>query len=130
MHGHLSGDGDNEHPHPMAYRFTAIHDHLRGKVYEVQANGKSVSVLLTRHVLKRLEQWRLTDDLVVRTMFFPAEGLIGHHGLFVAHLHRGERLVRVIYEYAGKLPVAVTVYGPLAKRYFQGGGKYEDRILS
>ena len=47
----------------MAYWFTAIHDHPRGKVYEIQANGKSVAVLLTRHVLRRLEQWRLTDDL-------------------------------------------------------------------
>ncbi len=114
----------------MTYRFIAIHDHPRGKVYEIQAKGKSVAVLLTHHVLKRLDQWRLTDDLVVRTMLYPEEVLVGHYDRFIAHLHRGEHLVRVIYEYEEKLPVAVTVYSPLAKRYFQGGGKYEDRILS
>ena len=114
----------------MAYRLTAIHDHPRGKVYEIQANRKKVAVLLTYHILKRLRQWRLTDDLVVRTMLFPEEVLIGHHGRFIAHLRREEHLVRVIYEYDERLPVAVTVYSPFVKRYFQGGGTYEDRLLS
>ena len=114
----------------MAYQFTAVHDHSRGKVYELQVDGKDVSVLLTHHVLRRRAQWRLTDDLVVRAMLFPEEVLIGHHGRFIAHLRRGEHLVRVIYEYEVKLPVAVTVYSPSVKRYFQGGGTYEDRILS
>ncbi len=36
----------------MEYRLTSIHDHPRGKVYEVEVNGKFVSVLLTYHVLK------------------------------------------------------------------------------
>jgi hypothetical protein len=27
------------------------------------------------------------------------------------------------------MPVVVTVYHPLTRRYFQGGGTYEDRIL-
>lgn len=62
----------------MAYRLTSIHDHPRGKVYEIQVDEKDVSVLLTYHVLNRLEKWRLTDDLVVRTMLFPEEVLIGH----------------------------------------------------
>ena len=114
----------------MKHRVTAIHDHPRGKVYDIQANGKIVSVLLTHHVMKRLGQWCLTDDLLVQTMLFPEEVLIGHHGRFIAHLRRGEHLVRVIYEYEERQPVAVTVYRPLTKRYFQGGGKHEDRILA
>ena len=114
----------------MEYRLTSIHDHPRGKVYEVRVNGKHVSVLLTYHVLKRLAQWRLTDDLVVRTMLFPEEVLVGHHGRFIAHLRRGDHLVRVIYEYEETLPVAVTVYSPSVERYFRGGGDYEDRLLS
>ena len=114
----------------MAYQFTAVHDHPRGKVYELQVNGKKVVILLTHHALSRLGQWRLTDELVVRAMLFPEEVLIGHHGRFIAHLRRGEHLVRVIYEYEAELPVAITVYSPSVKRYFQGGGTYEDRILS
>ena len=114
----------------MAYQLTAVYDHPRGKVYELQADGKDISVLLTHHVLRRLTQWRLADDLIVRALLFPEEVLMGHHGRFIAHLRRGEHLVRVIYEYEAKLPVAVTVYSPSVKRYFQGGGTYEDRLLS
>lgn len=119
----------NDDPH-MAYRLIAVHDHPRGTVHEIRANRADVSVLLTHHALRRLEQWRLTDDLVVRALLFPEEVLIGHHGRFIAHLRRGDHLVRVIYEYEERLPVAVTVYSPFARRYFQGGGTYEDRILS
>jgi len=82
----------------MAYRLTAIRDHPRGKVYEIRADEKDASILLTYHVLGRLEKWRLTDDLVVRTMLFPEEVLIAHHGRLVAHLRRGNHLVRVIYD--------------------------------
>ena len=114
----------------MPYRFTSIRDHPRGKVYEIRADEKDVSILLTYHVLDRLEKWRLTDDWVVRTMLFPEEVLIGHHGRFVAHLRRGNHLVRVIYEYEETLPVAITVYSPSVGRYFQGGGEHEDLILS
>ena len=40
------------------------------------------------------------------------------------------RVVRVVYEYEQQLPAALTTYCPAAKRYFQGGGHYEDRILA
>jgi len=40
-----------------------------------------------------------------------------------------DRVVRVVYEYADKQPVVITVYNPSAKRYFQGGGVHEDQIL-
>ena len=114
----------------MEYRIAQIQDHPRGKVYEIQASGRNVPVLLTHHVLNRLKRWGLTDDLVVRTMLFAEEVLVGHHGRFVAHLRQGKHLIRVIYEYEGTLPVAVTVYSPSTQRYFQGGGEYEDHILS
>ena len=114
----------------MAYQLTATYDHPRGKVYEIRADGENVSILLTFHALRRLGQWRLTDDIVIRTMLFPEEVLSGHQGRFIAHLRKGAHLVRVIYEYEERLPVAVTVYSPLARRYFQGDGTYEDRILS
>jgi uncharacterized protein YuzE len=36
-------------------------------------------------------------------------------------------VVRVIYEYQGKIPVVITVYFLFAQRYFGGGGFYEDK---
>lgn len=53
----------------MAYQFTEVHNHPRGKVHEVQVEGKNVAILFTRHVLRRLAQWRLTDDLVYGPCF-------------------------------------------------------------
>ena len=43
----------------MEYQLAQIQDHLRGKVYEIQANGKNISVLLTHHVLNRLKSFLL-----------------------------------------------------------------------
>ena len=43
---------------------------------------------------------------------------------------REKHVVRVIYEYQGKIPVVITVYFSFAQRYFGGGGVYEDKILA
>ena len=43
---------------------------------------------------------------------------------------RNSHVIRVVYEYQGSLPVVITVYNPLAKRYFEGRGRHEDRILT
>jgi hypothetical protein len=45
-------------------------------------------------------------------------------------LEEGHMVVRVIYEYQGKIPIVITVYFPFAQRYFGGGGFYEDKILA
>jgi hypothetical protein len=60
----------------------------------------------------------------------PEEVLRGHRGRFIAHRRAREHVVRVIYEYDGVLPVTITVYHPVAQRYFKGGETYEDRILA
>lgn len=108
----------------------AVHDHPRGKLYEVQAKKKSASLLLTFHVLGRINKWRLTVQAALRTLLYPEEVLRGHRGRFIAHRRTRGHVLRVIYEYEADMPVVVTVYNPVSERYFQGRGTYEDRILS
>lgn len=114
----------------MKLTIVAVLSHGRGKIYKVFAVGKTVSILLTFHTLERIVKWQLTEQAVLRALLFSEEILRGHRGRFIAHLRTGRHIVRAIYEYEGNLPVVVTVYFPLARRYFQGGGTYEDRILT
>lgn len=46
------------------------------------------------------------------------EVLQGHRGRFIAHRRVGRHVLRAVYEYEDSLPVVVTVYHPLAARYF------------
>jgi hypothetical protein len=114
----------------MTLTIRAIAPHARGEIYTVMVDGQTVSVLLTFHVLMRITQWRLTVQSVLEALLWPEEVLRGHHGRFIAHRRKKSHVVRVIYEYEGNMPKVITVYYPYAKRYFQGGGIYEDRILS
>jgi hypothetical protein len=108
----------------------AVHAHRRGTIHEVTAHGKSVSILLTFHALERMAQWQLVTYDVLQALLFPEEVIRRHRGRFIAHQRSGQHVIRAIYEYDGSLPIVVTVYYPYAERYFQGGGTYEDHILS
>lgn len=114
----------------MKLTITAVRDHPRGRTYEVKADGKIVSILFTFHALDRIARWRLTDRRVLQAVLSPEEVLRGHRNRLIAHRRSGSHVVRGVYEYEGDMPVLITVYYPSAKRYFQGGGTYEDKILS
>jgi hypothetical protein len=87
--------------------------------------------LLFTHWTESLSaKWRLTDQAVLQALLNPEEVHRGHHNRFIAHRRTKGHVVRVIYEYDGTLPVVITVYNPIAERYFEGGGNYEDRILT
>jgi len=105
-------------------------EHPRGRLYDLRVGEQSVSALLTFHALQRMERWRLSDRQTLQALLFPEEVLRGHGGRFIAHRRIRARLIRAVYEYDGELPAVITVYSPLAKRYFRGGGRYEDRILA
>lgn len=79
--------------------------------------------------LKELKKWQLSEKMVIETLLFPEEVLIGHRGRYIAHKRFGSHIVRAIYEYDEKLPVLITVYFPYIDRYFKGGDIYEDKIL-
>lgn len=108
----------------------SIDIHSRGKIYRVEIDGKAISVLLTFHALERIRKWQLDDRFVLETLLSPEEVLRGHHQRFIAHRRFNEHIIRVVYEYYAGIPVVITVYYPLASRYYQGGSIHEDQILS
>ena len=101
----------------------------KGVVHTIQVDDKTVDVLFLHHAIERMKKWKISEDTVAETLAIPEEVLSGHKGRYIAHRRYGNHIVRAIYEYEGKLPVLVTVYFPYAKRYFQQGGKYEDKIF-
>lgn len=98
--------------------------------YKLKINERQIIIRLTRHAIERIECWKLTKQEVINTLIFPEEVVIGHKERFIAHKCKGERVMRIIYEYREKIPVVITVYVPRRERYFQGGGKYADKIFS
>ena len=66
---------------------------------------------------------------VAECLLTPDEVLKGHSGRFIAHKLSGVHLIRAVYEYDDDLPVLITVYYPYSKRYYKGGGVYEDKIF-
>jgi hypothetical protein len=114
----------------MALTTDLIEPHPRGEVYTLTVDGQRVAILLTFHALRRIVQWRLTVQNGLETLLWPEEALRGHRSRFIAHCRQKNHVVRVVYEYEGGIPTVITVYYPYAKRYFQGQGTYEDRILS
>jgi hypothetical protein len=114
----------------MKVQVKAIREHVRGKIYQVTADGKGVSILFTFHSLERTARWRLTGRKVLQALLFPEEVVRGHRNRYIAHRRSRGHVVRAVYEYEGNMPAVITVYYPAAGRYFRGGGIYEDKILS
>lgn len=103
--------------------------HRRGSLLHLSSKGKKVSLILTFHARERMRLWSLSEKRVLESLLYPEEILIGHRGRYIAHRRYGLHLVRAIYEYEGKVPILITIYYPFANRYFEGGGKYADKIL-
>ena len=114
----------------MKFDFNKKEEHSRGEIFTLTVYNKNIDVLLTTHANERATRWELTHKQVFETILDPEEVVLGHRNRYIAHRRFEEHLVRVIYEYEETLPVIVTVYYPYSKRYFQGGGSYEDKILS
>ena len=103
--------------------------HNRGEIFVFDVAGRTVEVLFLHHAVGRILKWGITFEMVGATLLFPDEVLIGHNKRYIAHKIYGDHIVRAIYEYEGKLPVLLTVYFPYSKRYYEGGLKFEDKIL-
>jgi hypothetical protein len=101
----------------------------RGIVYTIQVNDNTIDVLFLYHAIDRMKKWNITEEMVIETLAMPEEVLTGHRGRYIAHRRYGNHIIRAIYEYEDNMPVVITVYFPYAERYFQGGGKYEDKIF-
>jgi len=67
--------------------------------------------------------------MIIETLLFPEEVLVGHNKRFIAHHRYENHIVRAVYEYENNIPVLVTVYFPYKDRYFKGGNIYENKIF-
>ena len=103
---------------------------LNGVVYIINVQWHEIQIKFTHHSLERINVWELEVEKVIEALLFPEEVVIGHGERFIAHLVDNEHIIRAVYEYEGLLPVVVTVYYPYIARYFQGGGKYADKIFT
>lgn len=112
------------------YRIVSKRRHPKGILFKIRAGGKIVEALLTYHALDRTTLWGLSEGQVLESLLYPEEVLTGHYGRYIAHKRPGTHVVRAVYEYEKKTPALITVYCPLATRYFEGEGRYEDKILA
>ncbi len=110
-------------------RIIEMEDKTKGRLYKIKSDAKEIELLLTWHSLDRIVVWGLKPEQVLETLLFPEEVLIGHNNRFIAHKRYNGHIIRAVYEYDINLPVLVTVYYPIAKRYFKGGKNFADKIL-
>jgi len=103
--------------------------HAKGVFFIFEKWGKKVKILFLNHAIDRLTRWKLTPEMVGDTLLEPDEVLIGHHDRFIAHKCYGEHILRAVYEYDNLIPSLITVYFPFKDRYYEGGKKFEDKIL-
>ena len=113
----------------MELQIVKTEDKVRGKLYDVNIEGKRIELLMTWHALDRMKIWKLDINQVLSALLHPEEVVTGHHRRYIAHKRYGEHILRVVYE-SKDSPVVITVYFPSTKRYFAGGGTYADKILS
>ncbi len=113
----------------MSFEIIKTEDKTNGRLYLIGAAGSKVNLLFTWHSLDRITFWSLRVEQVLDALLYPDEVVTGHFNRFIAHKRHNEYVVRAVYEYKGDVPVLVTVYKPSADRYFEGGGKFADKIL-
>lgn len=103
---------------------------VKGKLFIIKVQEIELKIFFTNHSLLRIKKWEIEINKVIETLLFPEEVIIGHRHRFIAHRRYNDHLIRIIYEYDEEIPTIVTVYYPKALRYFQGGGKFEDKIFT
>lgn len=114
----------------MEFTIVETSVHNRGKLYTLEIREKRVLILFLNHALERMMKWCLTEEMVIETLLFPEEAIMGHRRRYIAHKrYDGNHLIRAVYEYDGEIPVLITVYFPYSERYFKGGKIFEDKIL-
>ena len=102
--------------------------HPKG-VFTFDKKDKQVDILSLNHAIERMAKWKLIPEMVGETLLEPEEVLIGHHNRFIAHKCYGEHILRAVYEYDNLIPSLITVYFPYKDRYYEGGGRIENKIL-
>lgn len=113
----------------MTFAIVGRNHHVRGSLITFEINGDQVDIIFTTHALSRMEKWQITVERTAETLLYPDEVLFGHNKRLIAHRCFGEHVLRAVYEYEESFPTLITVYFPYKERYFQGGGRFEDKIF-
>ena len=103
--------------------------HQKGILFTFDKNGQQYKMLFLNHAMDRIARWKLSPEMVGEALLEPEEVLMGHHNRFIAHKCYGEHILRAVYEYDNLIPSLVTVYFPYKNRYFEGGNRFENKIL-
>jgi len=103
--------------------------HPKGILFTFDKKDKQVQILFLTHAIERMARWKLTPEMVGETLLEPEEVLIGHHNRFIAHKCHGQHILRAVYEYDNLIPSLITVYFPYKDRYYEGGERFENKIL-
>ena len=113
------------------YKFNikSIKKVANGILFSVLISKKEVQLLFTYHAIQRIKEWRMKREDAINTLLFPDEVIVGHGDRYIAQKIYGKHIVRCIYEYKNNIPVIITVYFPYKERYFEGGGRYADKIF-
>jgi hypothetical protein len=114
----------------MHIKILATEDKSNGRLYKIDAEGSGLQLLFTWHSLGRITFWNLSVEQVLEALLYPDEVVIGHFNRYITHKRHNGNVIRAVYEYNDDVPVLITVYKPSADRYFEGGGKFADKILS
>jgi hypothetical protein len=101
----------------------------KGTILNISIDNEHRKILFAKYVYGRIERWIINEDMVIETLLFPDEVIIGHRERYIAHKIYSNHLLRAVYEYIGGFPVLITVYFPNKIRYYKGGGKFEDQIF-
>lgn len=113
----------------MKYEIIGRQTIEKGIILNISTNNEYRKILFLNHAIGRIEKWKIKEEMLVDTLLFPDEVIIGHRVKYIAHKIYFNHLIRAVYEYVGGFPVLITVYFPFKKRYYKGGIVYEDKIL-
>ncbi|MBF0542415.1 MAG: DUF4258 domain-containing protein [Nitrospirae bacterium] len=101
----------------------------KGVILNISINNSHIKILFVNYVYGRIKKWNIKEEMVVETLLYPDEVIIGHRERYIAHKIYYNRLIRAVYEYIGGFPVLITVYVPKIGRFYKGGGQFEDQIF-
>lgn len=77
----------------------------------------SEDIKFTGHARKRMEEYDIGEDQVLKALDDPDDVVEGHSGRLIAHSRLNGKILRVVFESMESVKTIVTVYKARAERY-------------